>query len=319
MNAEPVPNSSLEACPACGHPVQGWEHRCDRCGRRLIPPNAGAASETRAQNRESRLLVVSAASGGKQAAKGSALDSGFRPAATRPRAPAFPEPLRRRLSEQVQEFRTRRLRPSLPFPPDEESREVGKVVPIAQEIAPQEPKQTDRTENRRVRSAGSPSQSQSPLAFPNADPGLLQVEFSTPPVASFRIRVLANCLDFACILAAVAVFLAPLPLLSGVVVLDRYMIAAGLAVGCAVALVYGVVFLYLAGATPAMQRLGLRLVNFDGQPASRPERLWRLLGSIVSAGSFLLGFIWAAMDDERFSWHDRMSRTFLTSLAPDDR
>jgi uncharacterized RDD family membrane protein YckC len=68
-----------------------------------------------------------------------------------------------------------------------------------------------------------------------------------------------------------------------------------------------------------MQHLGLRLVNFDGQPASRPERLWRLLGSIVSAGSFLLGFLWAAMDDERFSWHDRMSRTFLTALAPDDR
>jgi len=193
------------------------------------------------------------------------------------------------------------------------------VVPIAQEVAPPEPKQAGRTENRRARYAGTPPQSQSPLAFPDTEPSLLHVEFSTPPVASFRIRVLANCLDFVCILAAVAVFLAPLPLLSGEVVLDRYTIAAGLVIGCSVAFLYGVVFLYLAGATPAMQRLGLRLVNFDGHPASRPERLWRLLGSIASAGSFLLGFVWAAMDDERFSWHDRMSRTFLTALAPDDR
>ena len=197
------------------------------------------------------------------------------------------------------------------------------MVAIAQEIAPPEPKKAGRTENRRTRYAESPPQSQSPLAFPDAESALL-VKFSTPPVASFRIRVLADCLDFACILAAVAMFLAPLLLLSGEVVLDRYVIAAGLAVGCTVALLYGVVFVYLAGATPAMQRLGLRLVNFDGQPASRPERLWRLLGSIASAGSFLLGFAWAAIDDERFSWHDRMSRTFLTalaptSLAPDDR
>jgi uncharacterized RDD family membrane protein YckC len=193
------------------------------------------------------------------------------------------------------------------------------VVPIAQEAPPPEPRHSDRPENRKARYAELPPQSQSPLAFPDDEPALLQAEFSTPPVASFRIRVLANCLDFACILAAVAVFLAPLPLLSGKVVLDRYVAAAALAAGCSVALLYGFVFLYLAGATPAMRRLGLRLVNFDGQPASRPERFWRLLGSIASAGSFLLGFVWAAMDDERFSWHDRMSRTFLTSLAPDDR
>ena len=192
------------------------------------------------------------------------------------------------------------------------------MVPIAQEDTPSTQKQTDRTGNRKARYAESASQSQNPLAFPEAEPALLQVAFSTPPVASFRIRVLANCLDVAWVLAAVALFLTPLPVLSGEVVLDRAVIAAGLAVGCSVALLYGIVFLYLAGATPAMQRLGLRLVNFDGQPASRPERFWRFLSSIVSAGSFLLGFLWAAMDDEKFSWHDRMSRTFLTTFAPDD-
>ena len=92
------------------------------------------------------------------------------------------------------------------------------------------------------------------------------------------------------------------------------LLAAGLGIASGLALLYGVVFLYLAGATPAMRCLGLRLVNFDGAPASRPERLWRLCGAVVSAGSFLLGFAWAAVDEERFSWHDRISKTFLTTV-----
>lgn len=96
------------------------------------------------------------------------------------------------------------------------------------------------------------------------------------------------------------------------VVFNRFLLAGGLAAGMVLALLYGMIFLYLAGATPAMRVVGLRLVNFDGQPASRPERLWRFLGAIASAGSFLLGFVWAAVDDERFSWHDRISKTFLT-------
>ena len=133
-------------------------------------------------------------------------------------------------------------------------------------------------------------------------------------VAPLRLRVLGYCLDLAWILAALLVFLVPFKFLVGQVVYNRFFLAAGLGIGCAVAFFYGVVFLYLAGATPAMRRLGLRLVNFDGAPASRPERLWRLLGAVVSAGSFLLGFAWAAVDDERFSWHDRISKTFLTTV-----
>jgi uncharacterized RDD family membrane protein YckC len=153
---------------------------------------------------------------------------------------------------------------------------------------------------------------QDPFDFP--DPGVLDLEFSAPPVASFRTRLLADCLDFALILCAAALCLLPLPLMAEDVVWNRYVVAGGLAIACFVALLYGVVFVYLAGATPAMRYAGLRLVNFDGQPASRSERLWRLLGAVASAGSFLLGFVWAAMDDERFSWHDRISRTFLTTV-----
>ena len=150
---------------------------------------------------------------------------------------------------------------------------------------------------------------QTPLEFPGQPPS---PEFATPAVAPFRTRVLGHCLDLAWILAALLVFGAAFQLLAGEVVYNRFLLAAGLAVGFGVALLYGAIFLYLAGATPAMKYLGLQLVNFDGLPASRPERLWRFLGAVASAGSFLLGFVWAAVDEERFSWHDRISRTFLT-------
>ncbi len=215
----------------------------------------------------------------------------------------------------------RRMRPRLPFPLAEELRKREKVVPIAEPDAPPQRNQPERSEVSRVRYSRSRPPSQSPLVFPDDEAGLPQAEFSAPPVASFRVRVLTDCLDCACILVAVALFLAPLPLLAEEVILNRYIITAGLGIACVVAFLYGVVFLYLAGATPAMHLLGLRLVNFDGQPATRPERLWRLFGSVASAGSFLLGFIWAAMDDEKFSWHDRISRTFLTAstLTPYNR
>ena len=191
---------------------------------------------------------------------------------------------------------------------------------MAEPDPPREEPQAEAVETPRIRTREAPPKPQTPLVFPEFDPNTLQAEFASPPVASFRTRVLADCLDCAFILAAAALFFLPLPLLAGEVVLDRYVIGAGLAGACAVAFLYGVIFLYLAGATPAMRRMGLHLVNFDGQPASRSERFWRLLGSVASAGSFLLGFLWAAMDDERFSWHDRISRTFLTdSFASKNR
>jgi hypothetical protein len=39
--------------------------------------------------------------------------------------------------------------------------------------------------------------------------------------------------------------------------------------------------------------------------------LWRAFGYLVSTGALLLGFVWALVDSDGFTWHDRMSGTFL--------
>ncbi len=77
-------------------------------------------------------------------------------------------------------------------------------------------------------------------------------------------------------------------------------------------LLYLHLFLTYARQTPGMSWTGLRLVNFDGRPASLRQRRLRVWASAASMASLLLGFFWAAVDDEKLTWHDHMSETCLT-------
>ena len=221
--------------------------------------------------------------------------------------PALPPQLRRQLSTKVQEFRARRSNPTLPFTPAEEELPESKVVPIRVEPHRRE---TRKTGDRPRRSA-SPTDQQPALEF--LSPVASNEPVAIPPVASFPLRMIASGLDLALILAAALVFFLFLRLVAGSVTLDRFLLAGGLCAVILLTLLYGGTFLYGAGATPGMKCLGLRLVNFDGRPAPRRQRLWRLAGTIVSAGSFFLGYLWAAFDEEGLFWHDRISKTFLTA------
>lgn len=318
MRAEKVPESKPATCPSCGHLCEEGEHRCEKCGRRLDDPRRSTAAVHPRESGTGNLRVLDAGTAPPQSRGGSPRILVHGQTDARQRSPAFPDPLRRQLSAQVREFRTRR-RPALPFPGSEKVHQIEKVIPIAGPAAhPSQRRETSATIRRPRRSHPTPKL-QAPLDFPGlSSEGLAQEspvvrsEPSIAPVAPIRLRAIGHALDFALILAAWLVFLAPLKLLVGEVVFNRFLLAGGLGAGVVLALLYGMIFLYLSGATPAMRYVGLRVVNFDGQPASRPERLWRLLGAVASAGSFLLGFVWAAVDDERFSWHDRISKTFLT-------
>lgn len=76
---------------------------------------------------------------------------------------------------------------------------------------------------------------------------------------------------------------------------------------------YHYLFLILCGATPGMSFEGLRLVNFDGRPASLEQRRQRAITIIFSAAPLLVGFLWAFGDEETLTWHDRISETCLTA------
>jgi uncharacterized RDD family membrane protein YckC len=82
------------------------------------------------------------------------------------------------------------------------------------------------------------------------------------------------------------------------------------------ALLYGLLCFAVSGATPGMRAARLRLVTFDGKTPSRLQRILRVLGAVVSAGSFFIGFVWAVVDEEKLYWHDHISKTFLTRADP---
>lgn len=58
------------------------------------------------------------------------------------------------------------------------------------------------------------------------------------------------------------------------------------------------------GAGPGGRLLGLRIVQRDGSPIDFGKALIRFLGSMVSSLVFSLGYLWAAFDTEKQTWHD---------------
>lgn len=86
--------------------------------------------------------------------------------------------------------------------------------------------------------------------------------------------------------------------------------------GSAVALLlvggfYHVLFFTLAKATPGMRYARIRLCTFDGQLPTRAQRTTRLIALLLSVLPVGLGLMWAVFDDDRLTWHDRLSRTYL--------
>lgn len=132
------------------------------------------------------------------------------------------------------------------------------------------------------------------------------------PIAPLAIRAVAGVLDFSIIVVAVGVFLAVFYLMGGVALTDmeglRSIAIAFLVIVC----FYWVFYVGYLGGTSGMNWLGLRVLNFDGEPPSKGQRRARAVGTILSTLSLGLGFAWSIADEEKLTWHDRMSKTFVT-------
>jgi len=137
-------------------------------------------------------------------------------------------------------------------------------------------------------------------------------------VASLRARAISALIDGAIIGAGFAAILAAFFYLGGHIALhpvDRSALVPFVAAAAVLPLVFLYLFLVYARQTPGMSCMGLRLVNFDGRPATMRQRRRRVWASTASFASLMLGFFWAAVDDERLTWHDHMSETCLTEQA----
>lgn len=130
------------------------------------------------------------------------------------------------------------------------------------------------------------------------------------PVAPLSIRVWAAVLDLALILAAWALFVAIFRLGAGAVPLTVSAAAVGAGTFALIWLFYRLLAA-LSGASPGMRWSRLRWLDFDGQPAGLRQRLGRVAAGTLSLLPAGFGFLWVLFDEERLSFCDYISRTFV--------
>jgi uncharacterized RDD family membrane protein YckC len=82
---------------------------------------------------------------------------------------------------------------------------------------------------------------------------------------------------------------------------------------------YFAIFTAITSATPGLLWMGCEIRNLRGEHPTLSESLWRAFGILVSLSALMLGFVWAYVDSESLTWHDRMSGTIITeaNVAPD--
>lgn len=134
-------------------------------------------------------------------------------------------------------------------------------------------------------------------------------------IAPLEARLQAGLVDAGLILGASAAFFALFALLGGGLSLGRRDLLIYFLVAFSLASLYLGLFTLLGGRTPGMRASGLTVLTFEGQPLTPQHALWRAFGYIVSTGALLLGFLWAAVDERQLTWHDLISRTFLTDRS----
>jgi uncharacterized RDD family membrane protein YckC len=142
---------------------------------------------------------------------------------------------------------------------------------------------------------------------------LMQHRSGQYPVAPIDERRLSGLIDAACLLFACGGFLALFGSLGGHFAFSKLNAAVYATAFAIVYLQYFALFTVFGGTTPGMMLRGLRVVDFSGEEPSPRQLLLRAAGYMLSAGSFFLGYVWAQWDEDELTWHDRISRTYLSS------
>jgi uncharacterized RDD family membrane protein YckC len=147
-----------------------------------------------------------------------------------------------------------------------------------------------------------------------AHPSFEAAPHASFPIAPARERVRAGALDVALLLFTYGGMLALFRALGGQIGFNKVDVIVTVATLALFYTQYFALFTVFGGSTPGMMIRGLRVVSFDGSVPTFRQMVWRSFGYLISAGTFLLGFLWALWDEDHLCWQDRISRTYLTSI-----
>ncbi len=136
------------------------------------------------------------------------------------------------------------------------------------------------------------------------------------PVAGLPARRYAALLDIIFLGVTFAGFLGIFRSFRGEIMLQKVDAIVCLTTFFLLYALYFFLFTTFAGATPGMQLRSLTIVRLDGTLPDTRQLLWRSFGYLLSGATLLLGFLWALWDEDRFTWQDRISQTYITAATP---
>jgi uncharacterized RDD family membrane protein YckC len=154
------------------------------------------------------------------------------------------------------------------------------------------------------------------LDFSSAPGDRARPQTALVPVASIAERRVAGMLDFFFLALTYAGFIGLFRSLGGQLQIAKVDAVVFFFTFFLFYAQYFFLFTTFAGATPGMQLRGLTIVRLDGSLPETRQLLWRSIGYVLSGATFMLGFFWAFWDEDRFTWQDRMSQTYVTAAVP---
>jgi uncharacterized RDD family membrane protein YckC len=228
---------------------------------------------------------------------------------------------RTEVSRRLEQYRTRRHRVA----PDVQSGLPFRKAPGSQPArVPSEPQTASPTRERHVERTVTRARQTERVEIcvqPELDFSAAARERSRPqtalvPVASIEERLRASAIDGVFLALTCAAFAGLFRSLGGEIAISKMDALVSAAVIYLFYSLYLCLFTTLAGATPGMQLRGLSIVRLDGTLPDTSQLLWRSFGYLLSGATLAFGFLWALWDEDRFTWQDRISQTYVTAVDP---
>ena len=237
-----------------------------------------------------------------------------------PASSAEPE-WRREVSRRLEAYRVRRGRnrphdsqSGLPF--SRASTALAEDYAAIEEIERQRARVVQRPVPKKLQNERVEINIQPELDFTSFPDDRAHPQTALVPVASLAERRHAGALDLLFLALTYAGFLGLFRSLGGQLILEKVDAIVYVATFYLFYAQYFFLFTTFAGATPGMQLCGLTIVRLDGSLPDTRQLLWRSFGYLLSGATMMLGFLWSLWDEDRFTWQDRISQTYITAATP---
>jgi uncharacterized RDD family membrane protein YckC len=287
-------------CRYCGSSNPEGELRCTKCQRRLSAGDAHQAPST--------YPVI-------ETAAAPALD--LQPRESRP-------PARPQLAAVNSDSEAGRRNAPPTQPPLFQYREPRKIVGLQEYTgAPQQAPRPRSPEQPRMAHKARAVPGQAAFNFdtppPPSKPFSREMDRRSDfPVAPLQLRAMAAMFDLGVVLSLLACFFITVRVCLGFIPMAPVFMACYTAGGVLIAAAYKLLFCMFGQVTLGLQGAHLEVVSFDGHRPTSSQRFMRMTSGWVSLASAGMGVLWALADQERLSWHDHISQTFLTHYQPEE-